>query len=271
MTGGFTGKERDGETGLDYFGARYFSAAQGRYTSPDWSQTPQPVPYADLKSPQTLNLYVYVRNNPLAFTDLDGHDLDCSGGNAQGVGCQFLAKWNADHGIDPAKNATAFEVVKDKKGNVSGVTYTYEDGSKMTLKGVWAFINDNAGNSVAGQGTLGRNGGFVVFPSAQAGWDAIDNNLAKHAQAGDDILSTMKSYTPACPDNPCTNPMLKGNDPEGYARDLAAAVGVQTTTKLSDLTRNQLNDMVVAIGRHEGYFNPINSTKSVAAPDSGKQ
>jgi RHS repeat-associated protein len=31
----FTGKERDAETGLDYFGARYFSGAQGRFTSPD--------------------------------------------------------------------------------------------------------------------------------------------------------------------------------------------------------------------------------------------
>ncbi len=31
----FTGKERDAETGLDYFGARYMSSAQGRFTSPD--------------------------------------------------------------------------------------------------------------------------------------------------------------------------------------------------------------------------------------------
>ena len=31
----FTGKERDNETGLDYFGARYMSSAQGRFTSPD--------------------------------------------------------------------------------------------------------------------------------------------------------------------------------------------------------------------------------------------
>jgi RHS repeat-associated protein len=31
----FTGKERDGESGLDFFGARYFSGAQGRWTSPD--------------------------------------------------------------------------------------------------------------------------------------------------------------------------------------------------------------------------------------------
>ena len=31
----FSGKERDNETGLDYFGARYYSSAQGRFTSPD--------------------------------------------------------------------------------------------------------------------------------------------------------------------------------------------------------------------------------------------
>ena len=71
----FTQKERDAKTGLDCFGARYFSAAQGRWTSPDWSATPQPVPYADLIDPQTLNLYSYVRNNPLGYNDPDGHSL----------------------------------------------------------------------------------------------------------------------------------------------------------------------------------------------------
>jgi RHS repeat-associated protein len=69
----FTGKERDAETGLDYFGARYFSGAQGRFTSPDWSEVPQAVPYADLTNPQSLNLYSYVLNNPLRAADPDGH------------------------------------------------------------------------------------------------------------------------------------------------------------------------------------------------------
>lgn len=36
------------ETGLDYFGARYYSGAQGRFTTPDWSAKPQPIPYAVL-------------------------------------------------------------------------------------------------------------------------------------------------------------------------------------------------------------------------------
>ena len=69
-----TGKERDAETNLDYFGARYFSAAQGRFTTPDWSEKPQAIPYADLTNPQTLNLYSYVVNNPLNRTDPLGHD-----------------------------------------------------------------------------------------------------------------------------------------------------------------------------------------------------
>jgi len=41
--------------------------------SPDWSEDPDPIPYADLEDPQTLNLYTYVRNNPIGLNDLDGH------------------------------------------------------------------------------------------------------------------------------------------------------------------------------------------------------
>jgi RHS repeat-associated protein len=77
--GSAIGYSRRGDrVGLDYFGARYFSSAQGRFTSPDWSDKPQPIPYADLKDPQTLNLYSYVRNNPLSRSDPDGH-ADCGG------------------------------------------------------------------------------------------------------------------------------------------------------------------------------------------------
>jgi len=69
----FTGKVRDLETGDDYFGARYYNSAMGRFMSPDWSATPSGVPYAQLGDPQSLNLYGYVRNNPLIRVDLDGH------------------------------------------------------------------------------------------------------------------------------------------------------------------------------------------------------
>jgi RHS repeat-associated protein len=69
----FTGKERDAESGLDNFGARYFGSSLGRFMTPDWSAKPQGVPYAVLDDPQSLNLYAYVRNNPLNRTDPSGH------------------------------------------------------------------------------------------------------------------------------------------------------------------------------------------------------
>ena len=70
----FTGKERDTESGNDYFGARYYNSNTGRFLSPDWSAKVQPVPYSHLDDPQSLNLYAYVLNNPMDKVDLDGHD-----------------------------------------------------------------------------------------------------------------------------------------------------------------------------------------------------
>ena len=69
----YTGKERDAESGNDYFGARYYESGVGRFMSPDWSTKEEPVPYAKLYDPQTLNLYAYVGNNPLSAVDVDGH------------------------------------------------------------------------------------------------------------------------------------------------------------------------------------------------------
>jgi RHS repeat-associated protein len=69
----FTGKERDPETNLDYFGARYYAYNFGRFVTPDWAAKPTAVPYADFGNPQSLNLYSYVNNNPTTLADADGH------------------------------------------------------------------------------------------------------------------------------------------------------------------------------------------------------
>ena len=63
----FTGQERDNESSLDYFNARYFTGAQGRFTSPDPANAG-----ASLTDPQSWNGYGYVSNNPLTLTDPDG-------------------------------------------------------------------------------------------------------------------------------------------------------------------------------------------------------
>lgn len=64
----FTGKERDAESGNDYFDARYYSSSMGRWMTPD----PSGLYFADPENPQSLNLYGYVRNNPINSIDTDG-------------------------------------------------------------------------------------------------------------------------------------------------------------------------------------------------------
>jgi RHS repeat-associated protein len=67
----YTGKERDSESGLDNFGARYNSSQYGRFMSPDpINLTPKRV-----IDPQTLNKYAYARNNPLLYVDPTGRDI----------------------------------------------------------------------------------------------------------------------------------------------------------------------------------------------------
>jgi RHS repeat-associated protein len=63
----FTSKERDSETGLDFFEARYMTSAQGRFISPDpLLNSGRPW------EPQSWNRYAYVLNNPIALTDPSG-------------------------------------------------------------------------------------------------------------------------------------------------------------------------------------------------------
>jgi len=64
---GFTGKERDMESGLYYFGARYYDPIVGRFISKD-TGSPR------FNDPQSLNRYIYCLNNPLKYVDPDGND-----------------------------------------------------------------------------------------------------------------------------------------------------------------------------------------------------
>ena len=76
----FTGQERDAETGLDYFGARYYRAEIGRFTTVDPGHVG-----GDVGNPQTWNAYVYAGNNPLRNIDPDGRRWFTKNGNARWV------------------------------------------------------------------------------------------------------------------------------------------------------------------------------------------
>jgi RHS repeat-associated protein len=75
----FTGKERDSESGNDYFGARYYASSMGRWLMPD----PSGLSYSDPRDPQSLNLYAYVGNHALQYVDPYGlnwfNQAPCSG------------------------------------------------------------------------------------------------------------------------------------------------------------------------------------------------
>jgi RHS repeat-associated protein len=81
LTYKFTSKERDPESGLDNFGARYDSSQFGRFMSPD-----DPFVGWDQYDPQSLNAYAYVRNNPLNMVDDDGHQA-LPGGSCTSLWC----------------------------------------------------------------------------------------------------------------------------------------------------------------------------------------
>ena len=124
----FTGKERDSESGLDMFGARYYGSSLGRFMTPDWAAKPINVPYAHFGNPQSLNLYSYVQNNPTTIGDPDGH---CP---ADTPNCQKMEN-NPVSQVSPATKAQINDAVKatgqptadDKKGGSheeAGISFT---------------------------------------------------------------------------------------------------------------------------------------------------
>lgn len=67
----FIGKEKDEETDLYYFGARYLDSRIGRFIKPD----PVGITESDLINPQRFNRYTYSLNNPYRYYDLDGNTV----------------------------------------------------------------------------------------------------------------------------------------------------------------------------------------------------
>jgi RHS repeat-associated protein len=125
----FTGKERDIESSLDYFPARYYNSYLGRFMAPDWEGIPAPVPYGLLDNPQTLNLYSYVENNPLTNTDPDGHYVNIC--DASGQSCQTISddqQYSQAQGQDSLNAPTLSQLqqsggsmnITDANGNVVG-------------------------------------------------------------------------------------------------------------------------------------------------------
>ena len=123
LTSPFTGKERDAETGLDYFGARYFSGAQGRFLSSD----PVTITPERLRDPQQLNAYAYVRNNPLRFIDPTGKILQLSGDTSAGMDllCSIAGPYCPYLDLG-ANNIVVFHLEEEKAMKDEGALLIYQ-------------------------------------------------------------------------------------------------------------------------------------------------
>ncbi len=184
----FTGKERDAESGNDYFGARYYSSSMGRFMSPDWSAKAEPVPYAKLWNPQSLNLYAYMLNNPLKGTDPDGHDGDpckgkdnCSYNKDTHVATVMTTSSTSTTkaNTDANGNTTSFTTTETKTTTTANLqvapngTVTPLDGTKTTTTTATTMTADGNGGfaqaaKVITNSTQSLSGGDVARQDPQA-------------------------------------------------------------------------------------------------------
>ena len=150
-----TEKERDNETGLDYFGARYYASVQGRFTSADdFLNDTAPV------DPASWNLYVYVRNNPLRYIDPTGEKIyagDVTGADRD----ELLRRANFTYGCESC-------VSVDKDGflavNTTGLS---QDVMKATAFLTDAINSNDASKLFSVQVT--NNNSDVAFGDSGAG------------------------------------------------------------------------------------------------------
>ncbi|WP_083808423.1 phage head spike fiber domain-containing protein [Granulicella tundricola] len=128
----FTGKERDAESGLDYFPARYYGSNMGRWMSPDpipwlgWQHPPEGSSEEEeeeshkkfeewIGNPQNLNMYAYVNNNPMSHTDPTGM-AGCQAGDKKFSTCTITVTY------DPKTSKGTLTVTGQNKGDAAPTT-----------------------------------------------------------------------------------------------------------------------------------------------------
>jgi RHS repeat-associated protein len=240
----FTAKERDAESGNDYFGARYYSSNMGRFMSPDWSAKVAPVPYAKLDNPQSLNLYAYVLNNPLIHIDADGHIIDDSklkdNKDYQKWKTNYLKQKGAQGQWDALNNNKdlTVHVGWDSKSNTS-VTNGYAWNSKGALTSVNVNLGkgtgntDNQMNAAAGYihgSTLNSDGAMrqayviahefahVEYADTQAG----GANLRQDQQMGQQLQDMYKQFGPSFGSQPGAEGMNQQLQNDSYQHEKGA-------------------------------------------------
>ncbi len=195
----FTGQERDGEVGVDYFGARLYVPPHGRMPSVD------PLYVGAVAEPQRWNRYAYALNSPVVYTDPDGraaHECgqyklavddgsgvfrvsvtcrdETSGGSGGGGQWAAVLQWLQDRLNAPVGGVEADEWhgpsrwlsrprVTDRDGvNGPEATGNVSEGFDPLVEGITvvATVGGSAGNSLAKLAV--REGGQAIARKASA-------------------------------------------------------------------------------------------------------
>lgn len=199
----FTGKERDSESGLDNFGARYYGSSMGRFMSPDG-----PFAGSTEENPQSWNLYSYVQNNPLSNTDPDGHDcLNTSNYSKDGT---VTVTSGTSCASDPAKYGTyvdgtidpnSITVSSKPSGTTFGYNFTSYDGQNggagvITAAAPYGPLESPADRATAGMIGNGGMQAIGVFTAGSVVGGAIGGGLlAGGVIGGGSTLTMMEPLT----------------------------------------------------------------------------
>ena len=291
-----TGKERDAESGLDYFGARYYGSSMGRFQSPD----PSGAAFSDPGNPQSWNMYSYVQNNPLNAVDPDG--LDCvyigsdgslSGFNSGDCDNSTSEKANSGYYFDGTVN-TIYTTTGDASGQVVGVQGTTDSGDSLYQSNPagLSFSQPNADTSTSGMNTtINTSGDFSqttqfnhgTHPFRDNNWgDIVSGGFVNRrgaigadgrfgvfasAAAGKAALHALL-LTPGY-NNLSINAAVARyapsfeNNTAGYQQFLTNVLGVSGNTPLSSLSPSQRSALENGIAHAEGAFARGNYSVSV--------
>jgi RHS repeat-associated protein len=126
----FTGKERDPESGLDYFGARYYASSLGRFLTSD-----PYMPSADVKDPQSWNRYAYARNNPLRYIDPNGLDWKDLSEEQRRVFKTYADNYNQQNKSELSSEQVYNTLSQSQMATFESVTYALEHTQLVDSKG----------------------------------------------------------------------------------------------------------------------------------------
>ena len=169
----FTGYERDNESSLDFAQARYYGGGLGRFTGPDdFLNDTHP------SAPESWNLYVYVRNNPLNLVDPSGKKAEIS--------------WHTDkNGVIHVKIKASFAIYSAEGQNVSKKDLkTYK---KVLKNAIESFLTKKFENVEGRSFSVTADISAKVYSSEQK---AIESNRDNLVELGSSTIQSTSGSEP---------------------------------------------------------------------------